>query len=60
MHALAAAKQTDQWQRNNGQYIPYPATWLNQGRGEDDVGTYDRAGGDGSKYDDVARMLAGG
>lgn len=60
MHALAAAKQTDQWQRNNGQYIPYPATWLNQGRWEDDVGTYDRASGDGSKYDDVARMLAGG
>ena len=24
-----------QWQRNGGQYIPNPATWLNQGRWDD-------------------------
>lgn len=26
-----------QWQRNNGQYIPHPTTWLNQGRWDDDI-----------------------
>jgi hypothetical protein len=28
--------KSDQWTRNNGQYIPYPATWLNQRRWEDE------------------------
>ena len=34
--AIAAAKRTDQWQRDGGQYIPHPATWLNQGRWMDE------------------------
>jgi len=29
-------KKTDQWSRNNGQYIPNPATWINQGRWDDE------------------------
>jgi len=28
--------QSDQWQKDNGQYIPNPATWLNQCRWEDE------------------------
>ncbi len=28
-------KTTAQWQKENGRYIPYPATWLNQKRWED-------------------------
>ena len=28
---------SDQWQRDDGRYIPYPATWLNHQRWEDDV-----------------------
>lgn len=35
--AVDRQKQTSQWQENNGQYIPYPATWLNQRRWEDEV-----------------------
>lgn len=35
--AVEAQKRGGQWQRDNGQYIPYPATWLNQGRWEDEV-----------------------
>ncbi len=31
-------KKTDQWKKENGQYIPHPSTWLNQGRWDDDVG----------------------
>ena len=33
--AIAKAKQTAQWQKERGQYIPNPATWLNQSRWED-------------------------
>ena len=28
-----------QWQKQNGQFIPHPTTWLNQGRWDDDIGT---------------------
>ena len=30
-------KKSDQWTRNDGRYIPYPATWLNRRAWEDDV-----------------------
>ena len=29
---LDAAKRTEQWQRDGGQYIPNPSTWINQAR----------------------------
>lgn len=34
--ALEAHKESAQWQRDGGQYIPNPATWLNQGRWQDE------------------------
>ena len=37
MSALDAAKKTDQWQREDGKYIPHAATWLNQRRFEDEI-----------------------
>lgn len=37
LSALEWFKQTDQWRKDNGQYIPYPATWLNGKRWEDDL-----------------------
>lgn len=27
--AIAAQEKSEQWRKNKGQYIPYPATWLN-------------------------------
>ena len=36
MAALEQHKRSDQWTRDGGQYIPYPATWLNQRRWEDE------------------------
>lgn len=33
--AILSAVGTDQWQREKGQFIPNPATWLNQGRWQD-------------------------
>ncbi len=35
--AVVAASATFQWQKDNGQFIPNPATWLNQQRWEDEV-----------------------
>lgn len=37
MEAIKAAKGSKQWQRDNGQYIPHPTTWLNQGRWDDEI-----------------------
>jgi hypothetical protein len=28
--------EADQWQRENGRFIPNPATWINQGRWDDE------------------------
>ena len=36
--AVNAQKLSRQWQKDGGQYIPNPATWLNQGRWEDEAG----------------------
>ncbi len=35
--AIAAQRASPQWRRDDGQYIPHPATWLNQGRWEDEI-----------------------
>ena len=32
-------KLTNQWLKDNGQFIPHPTTWLNQGRWEDELTT---------------------
>ena len=29
------AKRSEQWRKDNGQFIPLPATWINQGRWDD-------------------------
>ena len=35
--AVERQKCSDQWTQNNGQFIPHPATWLNQGRWGDEL-----------------------
>lgn len=35
--ALALQRQSAQWQRDDGQFIPHPSTWLNGRRWEDEV-----------------------
>lgn len=34
---VKAYSRTEQWQKDNGKFIPHPATWLNQARWEDDI-----------------------
>jgi len=35
--ALESQKQSEQWKKDNGQFVPNPATWLNQRRWEDEI-----------------------
>jgi len=37
LYTVNIYKKCDQWLRDNGQYIPYPSTWLNQGRWDDEI-----------------------
>ena len=37
LDAIKEAKKCGQWQADNGRYIPNPATWLNQGRWDDEI-----------------------
>lgn len=38
LDAVEAQKGSEQWRKDGGQFIPHPATWLNQGRWDDAVG----------------------
>ena len=40
--AVEQQKTSFQWQKDGGRYIPNPATWLNQGRWEDELITQQR------------------
>ena len=42
IRAVIAQKQSGQWLRDNGRYIPNPATWLNQGRWDDEIQPADK------------------
>lgn len=37
IYSLGWQKQTEQWAKNGGQFIPNPATYLNQGRWKDEL-----------------------
>lgn len=42
MEAVKAQSESDQWKKDGGQYIPYPATWLSQERWEDQLPTVEQ------------------
>ena len=39
LKAVEDQKKTEQWNKDRGAFIPHPATWLNQGRWDDEVET---------------------
>ena len=39
LKAIVVQKNSEQWKKDNGQYIPLPTTWLNGARWEDEVKT---------------------
>ena len=52
MAALEAQKQSEQWRRDKGQFIPNPATWINQRRWEDEIPGGSQSDGTSSVSDD--------
>lgn len=37
LNAIEEQKKSAEWQKDNGQYIPHPSTWLNGHRWEDEI-----------------------
>jgi hypothetical protein len=37
IHKIEELKKTDQWAKDNGQFIPHPTTWLNRGGWDDET-----------------------
>ena len=44
LKAIEKQKGSEQWTKDNGQYIPHPSTWLNQSRWEDELPAAGTAG----------------
>jgi hypothetical protein len=51
VNAVKAQCKSAQWQKENGQFIPNPATWLNQERWNDEL----KNSGVGNKYEGMER-----
>lgn len=58
LRAVTLQKQSDQWRKDNGQYIPNPATWLNQRRWEDEIQSR-KPQGTGNVFLDILRQEGG-
>jgi hypothetical protein len=71
---LERHKHSEQWLRDDGQFIPYPATWLNARRWEDrlevdldgkpkanqnHVGSHSRLRAEPGKYDNIPEIVCG-
>jgi hypothetical protein len=50
LEKIEVYKQTSQWKKDNGEFIPHPATWLNQERWNDEIKINTKVG---SKYDSI-------
>ena len=57
MAALRLQKQSAEWKRDGGQFIKYPATWLNGGCWEDETAPEQTSGGGEHSYD-LNKLLA--
>lgn len=55
MTGLEKWRNSDDWARDNGRYIPYPATWLNDRRWEDDI----RPAGERKPQSATVRQVSG-
>ncbi|HZK19521.1 MAG TPA: phage replisome organizer N-terminal domain-containing protein, partial [Treponemataceae bacterium] len=49
--AIKQQKKSEQWEKDKGQFIPNPATWLNQERWEDELPKATNAGFENNTYD---------
>ena len=61
MQAVAIAKNSEQWNREGGRFIPNPSTWINQGRWDDElpaVGTFQQQQSGNSGKPNTLAVLA--
>lgn len=62
MQAVAIAKNSEQWNREGGRFIPNPSTWINQGRWDDELpaaGAFQQQPRGNSGKPDTMGVLAG-
>ena len=57
LDAIEQQKRSAQWTKDNGQFIPHPATWLNQGRWEDECTPAVKPGGFSMDYGNAEKKL---
>ena len=61
LSALEQHKKSPQWTKDGGQFIPYPATWLNGKRWKDQVCTSGKQDGkrklDADEIEAIKRMM---
>lgn len=55
--ALATQRDSDEWRRDGGQFVPHPATWINGQRWQDEVTAARRAPVAGTMSDILARAV---
>lgn len=51
LDAVEKQKKSSKWTKNNGEYIPNPTTWLNQGRWDDEVEVTEKLDDPWHKYE---------
>ena len=59
MQSIAEAKASEQWRKQNGQFIPIPATWLNQGRWDDVIESATEQRKGGKTHEEIVRDAQG-
>jgi hypothetical protein len=57
LDAITRHRASREWQRDGGEFIPHPATWLNQGRWADEVVTGEQRAK--ARVERMERMLRG-
>jgi len=53
LESIKKFKETKEWKKDGGQFIPYPATWLNNKRWEDEITTKPKT----TKYDHLTKVI---
>lgn len=56
--AIEQQKCSDQWTRDNGQFIPHPATWLNRGDWDAELPAATKQGSGGNDAVDIGKLRA--
>lgn len=57
LESLDKFKKTDDWKKDNGKYIPYPTTWLNGHRWEDEISVDEIEMTDEEMNEEIERQL---